>query len=141
MTVVALSVLVGAALQSATGFGFALVTAPALFAVVAPGEALTLLVMLATLLSVLVLMTERRDVDIRWADALPLAAWGIPGLALGIVVLRAVDKPVLQVAVAWPSSAPPRCSCAAGWWRRDRRGRGRGRRWVWPRARWPRRWG
>ena len=99
VTVVALSVLVGAALQSATGFGFALVTAPAMFAVFTPGEALTLLVILATLLSVLVLLTERRDVDIRWADALPLAAWGIPGLALGIVILRAVDKPVLQVAV------------------------------------------
>ena len=79
VTVVALSVLVGAALQSATGFGFALVTAPVLFAVFAPGEALTLLVLLATLLSALVLLSERRDVDIRWGDALPLAAWGVPG--------------------------------------------------------------
>ena len=99
VTVVAVAVLVGAALQSASGFGFALVTAPVLFAVFAPGEALTLLVVLATLLSVLVLVTERRDVDIDWGEALPLAAWGVPGLALGIVILRAVDKPVLQVAV------------------------------------------
>ena len=125
VTVVALSVLVGAALQSATGFGFALVTAPAMFAVFTPGEALTLLVILATLLSVLVLLTERRDVDIRWADALPLAAWGIPGLALGIVILRAVDKPSCR----WPSAGRDR---AAALQLRGQSVRGEPR--PWPRA-------
>ena len=99
VALVSLAVLVGAVLQSATGFGFALVTAPVMFAVFGPGEALTMLVLLATLLSALVLLTERRDVDIRWGDAVPLAAWGVPGLVAGILVLRAVEKPVLQVAV------------------------------------------
>ena len=99
LALVAAAVLAGAVLQSATGFGFALVTAPVAFAVFGPGEALTLLALLATLLSALILLTERRTLDIRRRDAVLLAAWGIPGLAVGIVVLRAVDKPVLQVAV------------------------------------------
>lgn len=96
---VAAAVLAGATLQSATGFGFALITAPVLFAVYAPGVALTLLTLLAPLLSLLVLLSERRGVDVRWRDIVPLGLWGIPGLALGVVILRAVDKPVLQVAV------------------------------------------
>jgi len=99
VALVTLAVLAGAVLQSATGFGFALVTAPVMFAVLGPGDALTILVLLATLLSALVLLTERRDVHIRWGDAIPLAAWGVPGLAAGILVLRTVEKPVLQVAV------------------------------------------
>ncbi|HEX5911119.1 MAG TPA: sulfite exporter TauE/SafE family protein [Thermoleophilaceae bacterium] len=99
VAVVALSVLVGAALQSATGFGFALVTAPAVFAVFAPGEALTLLVLLSVVLSLLVLFGERRGVDVRRGDVARMTAWGIPGMAAGVLVLRAVDKPVLQVGV------------------------------------------
>ncbi len=96
---VAVAVLAGATLQSATGFGFALVTGPVLFAAFAPGTALTLLTLLAPLLSILVLLSERRGVDVRWRAIVPLVLWGIPGLALGVVILSAVDKPVLQVAV------------------------------------------
>lgn len=99
LAVVAVAVLAGAVLQSATGFGFALVSAPVLFAAYTPGVALTILVLLAAVISVLVLIAEGRDVAVRWRDAIPLALWGVPGLALGIVVLRSVDKPVLQVAV------------------------------------------
>ncbi len=96
---VSLAVLVGAALQSATGFGFALVSAPVLFAVFSPGEALTTLVLLAGMLSMLVLFGERRDVSVRRSDVARLVAWGVPGLAVGAMVLRAVDKPALQVGV------------------------------------------
>lgn len=96
---VALAVLAGAALQSATGFGFALVSAPVLFAVLDPGEALTTLILLAAVLSLLVLFAERRDLEVRRGDVLRLTAWAVPGLAAGVVVLRAVDKPVLQVGV------------------------------------------
>ena len=41
MVLAALAALVGAAVQSATGFGFALVLSPALFAVMEPAEAVT----------------------------------------------------------------------------------------------------
>ena len=101
MTVAAVvaSVLVGAVLQSATGFGFALVTAPVLFGVFAPGEALTILVLLAGTLSTLVLFSEGRDLAVRRGDVARLIAWGLPGLVAGVLLLRAVQKPVLQVAV------------------------------------------
>ena len=98
LAAVVVSVLVGAVLQSATGFGFALVTAPVLFAVFTPGEALTLLALMAGTLSALVLFSEGRDVDVH-ADVGPLVAWGVPGMAIGVLLLRAVDKPVLQVGV------------------------------------------
>ena len=101
MTLIAVvaAVLVGAVLQSATGFGFALVTAPVLFAVFSPGEALTTLVLLAGTLSTLVLFSEGRDLAVRRGDVARLIAWGVPGLAVGVLLLRAVQKPVLQVGV------------------------------------------
>jgi uncharacterized membrane protein YfcA len=96
---VAVAVLIGASLQSATGFGFALITAPAVFAVFEPGEALTTLVVMSAVLSTLVLFGERRDISVRGADVARLGAWGVPGLAAGAVVLGAVGKPALQVGV------------------------------------------
>ena len=45
------------------------------------------------------LLAEGRDVAVRWRDAIPLALWGVPGLALGMWCSASVDKPVLQVAV------------------------------------------
>ena len=47
----ALAVFVGAALQSATGFGFALVAAPVLFALLGPREAVTAGVLLGLVLA------------------------------------------------------------------------------------------
>ena len=98
LAAVVVSVLAGAVLQSATGFGFALVTAPVLFAVFTPGEALTLLALMAGTLSALVLFSEGRDVDVH-GDVGRLVAWGVPGMVIGVLLLRAVDKPVLQIGV------------------------------------------
>ena len=58
-----------------------------------------MLVLLSVVLSLLVLFGERRDLDVRRGDVARMTGWGIPGLAAGILVLRAVDKPVLQVGV------------------------------------------
>lgn len=99
LVAVGLAVLVGAALQSALGFGFALITAPALFAVMAPGGALTILAFMSGLLSLLVLFAEGRDVQVAWHPVTRLLAWSLPGLVAGVLILRAVDKPVLQVGV------------------------------------------
>ncbi len=60
MALAALATLLGATLQSATGFGFALVLGPAAFAVFEPAEALTVLLVLGAVLSVLMLFAERR---------------------------------------------------------------------------------
>lgn len=98
IALVALGVLIGAALQSATGFGFALVTAPMLFLAYEPGEALTAMTVLTIFLSLLVLLTERRDIHVH--GHIPrLVAAGAPGLVIGVLLLDALGKPTLQVAV------------------------------------------
>jgi uncharacterized protein len=96
MALAALAALVGAAVQSATGFGFALVLSPALFAVMEPTEAVTALLLLGALLNVLVLL-ERHEV--RWRLLPPLILPAVPGLALGALLLAALSREPLQVGV------------------------------------------
>lgn len=90
--------LVGALVQSATGFGFALVLSPALFAVLDPYEAVTTLLLLGPPLNVLVLLDSgRHEVDV--GRLAPMLVAALPGLALGVLALEALSKPVLQVTV------------------------------------------
>jgi uncharacterized membrane protein YfcA len=96
----ALAVLLGAALQSATGFGFALVAAPILFALLGPQEAVSAGVLLALLLNGLTLATERRRPAVLWRDAIALVAWSLPGLALGALALRELPERPLSALVA-----------------------------------------
>lgn len=96
MLLAALAALAGAAVQAATGFGFALVLSPALFAVLDPAEAVTALLLLGAVLSVLVLR-EGHEVSARLLAPLLLAA--LPGLALGALLLSALSKEALQVSV------------------------------------------
>jgi uncharacterized membrane protein YfcA len=96
MLLAALAALAGGVVQAATGFGFALVVSPALFAVLEPAEAVTAMLLLGALLSVLVLREGHR-VSARLLAPLLLAA--LPGLALGVLLLSALSKEVLQVSV------------------------------------------
>jgi uncharacterized membrane protein YfcA len=96
----ALALFLGAALQSATGFGFALVSAPILFALLGPKEAVTAGIVVAILLNSLTLATERRRPQVLVRDAVALVAWSLPGLALGVIALREVPKQPLSVVVA-----------------------------------------
>jgi uncharacterized membrane protein YfcA len=97
--VVALAVLAGAAVQSATGFGFALVSGPALFALLEPAEAVTALLVLGVAVNVLVLVGARAGGVVRWSDAGWLVLAALPGLVGGALLLGVVPKPVLQVVV------------------------------------------
>jgi uncharacterized membrane protein YfcA len=115
MLVAALAALAGAAVQAATGFGFALVLSPALFALLDPAEAVTALLLLGAGLSVLVLL-EGHDVRVRLLGPLLLAA--LPGLALGALLLSVLSKEVLQVGVGLAVIA------AALWQLRHRAARG-----------------
>ncbi len=99
MLLVAVATLLGATLQSATGFGFALILAPALFAALSPAEALTTLLILGASLNALVLFTERRPRAVRWRQLVLVLVAAAPGLLLGAVLLEALSKPTLQVAV------------------------------------------
>ena len=99
MVLAAAAAFAGASVQSATGFGFALVLSPALFALLDPFEAVSALAVLGLVLNLLVLgdggglrLVRRRVLPLLLAGALP-------GLAAGVVVLSLLPKPALQIAV------------------------------------------
>ncbi|HWI06109.1 MAG TPA: sulfite exporter TauE/SafE family protein [Solirubrobacteraceae bacterium] len=96
----ALALFLGAVLQSATGFGFALVSAPVLFALIGPQEAVTAGVLVALVPNTLTLAGERRRPQVLVRDALGLMAWSLPGLALGALALSALSDRLLSVLVA-----------------------------------------
>jgi uncharacterized protein len=97
MALAAVAALAGATVQSATGFGFALIAGPALFAVLSPYEAVSALLLMGLLLNVLVLV-DRAGVA-RWQTIAPMLAFGVPGLVAGAALLSALSKPVLQIGV------------------------------------------
>jgi uncharacterized protein len=98
MLLAAAAVLAGAAVQSATGFGFALVASPALFAVLEPYEAVSALLALGAALNVLVLL-DRGPGPVSWRSLAPLLAAAAPGLVLGVLALEAFSKAALQLFV------------------------------------------
>jgi uncharacterized membrane protein YfcA len=93
------AVAAGAALQSAVGFGFALVAAPLVFAATSPEEAVGLMVLLAVEVNLLTLAAERRRPRPLWGDVLPVLAWALPGALAGVALLRALDALALQLLV------------------------------------------
>ena len=98
--VAAAAVAAGAALQSATGFGFSIVAAPLVFAVVDPEEAVGLLIVLGSLVNVLTLVSERRRPRPVIRECAVLLAFALPGAVAGVAILRALDPVALQVAVS-----------------------------------------
>ncbi len=96
---VALAVVFAAALQSVTGFGFALVAAPALVAAHGAQASVSTIAVLGPLVCLLALTTEGRRpaVDARAAGA--LGAWALPGLAAGVLLLDRLPERALEVAV------------------------------------------
>ena len=99
MALAAVAAFAGAAVQSATGFGFALVLSPALFAVMDPVEAVTALLALGLALNLLVLFEGGRPEHVDWRALAPMLAAALPGLAVGAVALTQLSKEPLQVAV------------------------------------------
>jgi uncharacterized protein len=94
------AVAAGAALQSATGFGFALLSAPLVFAALDPQEAIGLLLLLGMEIGVLTLATEARRPQPFVRRCLVLLAWAVPAAVVGVAVLKALDAVTLQVAVS-----------------------------------------
>jgi hypothetical protein len=115
MALAAVAAFLGAFVQSTTGFGFALVLSPALFAVLDPVEAVMTLIVLGLALSLLVLFERGRPEQVDWRALAPLLLWALPGLALGAVALTRLSKEVLQVVVGVAVMA------AAAWQLRRRR--------------------
>jgi uncharacterized protein len=96
MALAALAAFAGAAVQSASGMGFALVLSPALFAVMDPEEAVTAVLLLGAALCVLVLIESRRVATYGLGRLLVPA---VPGLLVGVLVLAVLSKESLQVSV------------------------------------------
>jgi uncharacterized membrane protein YfcA len=94
-----LAVATGAALQSSVGFGFALISAPLVFAATSPQEAVGLMLLLGAEVNLLTLVAERRRPRPLWADVVQVVAWSAPGAVAGVAVLRALDAVALQVLV------------------------------------------
>jgi uncharacterized membrane protein YfcA len=95
----AAGVAAGAALQSATGFGFSLIAAPLLFAAVGPAEAVGALIVVGTFTSVLTIATEGRRPRPLRREAATLLGWALPGALVGVAVLRALSAQALQLAL------------------------------------------
>jgi uncharacterized protein len=99
VAVVAAAALVAAVVQASTGLGFALVLGPALFALLEPESAIVGVTVLGLALNGLVLFGERRRPAVAWGEVGPLLLAAAPGALCGVVVLRALPKAWLQVAV------------------------------------------
>jgi hypothetical protein len=99
LVLAALGAVIGAAVQSATGFGFSLVAAPLLFAAVGPVEAVGLLTLLGAEVNLLTLGTERRRPRPLGRETGILLAWAVPGALAGVAVLRALSAVALQLAL------------------------------------------
>ncbi|MEX2293456.1 MAG: sulfite exporter TauE/SafE family protein [Acidimicrobiales bacterium] len=91
------AVLAGASLQAATGFGFGLLAAPILFAVIDPQPAIGLLAVLGPEINLLTLLTEGRRPQPLGREVLVLVGFAGPGALIGVVVLRSLDEVWLQV--------------------------------------------
>jgi uncharacterized membrane protein YfcA len=99
VALVALSALAAACVQATTGLGFALVLTPAAFALLPPEGAIVAVTVLGLVLNALVLGGERRRPVVAWREIGPMLLAAAPGAVCGVLVLRALPKPVLQIAV------------------------------------------
>ena len=98
LVLIAVIALAGVA-QAVSGFGFALVAAPALVALTEPEEAVTVVTVLGVLVNLLTLARTRGRPQILRADAIALAAWAAPGVVAGAIVLTRLPEDAIRVAV------------------------------------------
>ena len=94
------AVAVGGLVQSATGFGFALVVAPALTAALGPFVAVPTATVLGIVVNGLTLAGEGRRPAVMWRTAWVLLAASVPGTVLGALFLDWAPADVVRVLVA-----------------------------------------
>ncbi|HUZ83723.1 MAG TPA: sulfite exporter TauE/SafE family protein [Gaiellales bacterium] len=99
LLVVACGIAVAATLQSATGFGFALIAGPVVFAVVEPAAAVGLVLLLGQAVNLLVLFGERRRPRIDTSAVRPALLAALPGLPVGALLVRVLPGYSLRLAV------------------------------------------
>jgi uncharacterized membrane protein YfcA len=94
------AVLAGGVLQSATGFGFSMLTSPLLLARHGPQQAVTVSSLLGFRLSAVLLAGEGRRPVVARHDATVLVACSLPGLALGAIALSTFSVRALALVMA-----------------------------------------
>ena len=92
--------LAGGIVQSATGFGFALVAAPGLTAALGPRVAVSTLTLIGAVVNLLTLGAERRPTTILRRRAALLVVASIPGAAAGALLLAHLPVAMLRGLVA-----------------------------------------
>lgn len=92
---------VSSALQTATGFGFAILSAP-IGAVLldSAAAAVSTILVVGTTIDLLVLFLRRRPPAPRWDEVGILGISSLPGLALGAYLLVVLPQPLLMVIIA-----------------------------------------
>jgi len=92
---------VSSALQTATGFGFAILSAP-LGAVLldSPAAAVTTVMIVGTAVDLLILFLRRRPPAPRWDEVAVLGISSLPGLAFGAYLLVVLPRQLLMVIIA-----------------------------------------
>ena len=95
-----MAVLAGGVLQSATGFGFSMLTSPLLLALIGPEQAVTASSILGFLLSGVLLAGEGRRPDVATRDASILVACSLPGLVLGAIAVSTFSVQALSLVMA-----------------------------------------
>ena len=94
------AVMAGAALQSAVGFGFALVAAPLLYAAApSPEQAVGLMIVLGLEVNLLTLLAERRRPDPVWRDVVPSSRGRSRGALAGVASCARSTRLTLQLLV------------------------------------------
>jgi uncharacterized membrane protein YfcA len=96
----AVAIFAGAAIQGATGFGFALLAAPLAFAALDAQEAIGLLLVLGAEIGVLTLATEGRRPQPFVRRCAKVLIWAAPAAVAGVAVLKSLDAVTLQIAVS-----------------------------------------
>src|SRR5438552_2298578 len=99
LALVGVGALAAACVQATTGLGFALLLTPIMFALLSPAAAIVTVTALGLELNVLVLAGERRRPKVAWREAVPILLAAVPGTVCGVLLLRVLPKPVLQVGV------------------------------------------
>lgn len=97
MALLFVAIALGAALQSATGFGFSLLCAPILFALLDPKPAIGLLAVLSIGVNLMTLLTEGRRPRPLTREAVILVGFALPGALVGVLVLRNLPATGLQI--------------------------------------------
>ena len=101
MTVAALclAIALAAAVQVVSGFGFALVAAPALVALTDPITSVSIISVLGVVVSTVTLAAGRRRPVIQGSTSATLVATALPGLVLGVVLLTRLPEDVVRAII------------------------------------------